>query len=268
MMMGDSRKNTFETLEDSALIEMALGANVVDKESAYEDMLIEKLSLEKIKNEIDRTTGAPSNVRFSVGAAQSPEDKLATLQVFPEFTQLGGKYSLGLEKKIEVFKSIEEGGNLGWYAKAAIEAELGIGERRRVAFGREPESVIGSFANTSAAIGLSSPLSGVKNYAIQIPKGFGNWGVMNTVSAMAKAGWHPWRRGTKSQRDLYYEGIEKGYVGYGTPEMMATESTTAIRWWFDKVNQMNRTENFNLFHNRNHHFYGVYGVFNTCNLQF
>jgi hypothetical protein len=80
--MSDSRKNIYETLEDSALIEMALGTNVVDRENAYEDMLIEKLSLEKIKSEIDRTTGAPSNVRFSVGAAQSPEDKLATLQVF------------------------------------------------------------------------------------------------------------------------------------------------------------------------------------------
>ena len=185
---------------------------------------------------LDRTAGA-----YNAGMAKF----LATLQVFPEFTQLGGKYSLGLEKKIEVFKSIEEGGNLGWYAKAAIEAELGIGERRRIAFGHEPATLMASLANTSAAIGLSSPLSGVKNYAIQVPKGFGNWGVINTVSAMAKAGWHPWRRGTKSQRELYYEGIEKGYVGYGTPEMMATESPTAIRWWFDKVNQMNRTENFN-----------------------
>jgi tRNA U54 and U55 pseudouridine synthase Pus10 len=81
--MSDSRKNIYETLEDSALIEMALGTNVVDRENAYEDMLIEKLSLEKIKSEIDRTTGAPSNVRFSVGAAQSPEDKLATQKTEP-----------------------------------------------------------------------------------------------------------------------------------------------------------------------------------------
>ena len=61
---------------------MALGTNVVDTQDAFDDMLIEKLSLEKIKSGIDRTTGAPGNVRFSVGAAQSPEDKLATLQVF------------------------------------------------------------------------------------------------------------------------------------------------------------------------------------------
>jgi hypothetical protein len=80
--MSDSRKNTYETLENSALIEMALGTNVVDTQDAFDDMLIEKLSLEKIKSGIDRTTGAPGNVRFSVGAAQSPEDKLATLQVF------------------------------------------------------------------------------------------------------------------------------------------------------------------------------------------
>ena len=46
--MSDSRKNTYETLENSALIEMALGTNVVDTQDAFDDMLIEKLSLEKI----------------------------------------------------------------------------------------------------------------------------------------------------------------------------------------------------------------------------
>ena len=79
--MSDSKKNTYETLEDSVLIEMAFGSPEAGSES-YDDMIIEKLSLEKIKKNIDRTTGAPGNVRFSVGAAQSPEDKLATLQVF------------------------------------------------------------------------------------------------------------------------------------------------------------------------------------------
>jgi hypothetical protein len=77
-----AKNNTLETLEDSVLIEMALGENVVNPQDSLDDALIEKLSLEKIKSEIDRTTGAPANVRFSVGAAQSPEDKLATLQIY------------------------------------------------------------------------------------------------------------------------------------------------------------------------------------------
>ena len=76
------RNNTLETLEDSVLIEMAFGKASVPGSDTYDDALIEKLSLEKIKSEIDRTTGAPANVRFSVGAAQSPEDKLATLQIY------------------------------------------------------------------------------------------------------------------------------------------------------------------------------------------
>ena len=79
--MSDSN-NTYKTLEDSVLIEMATGSNFVDNETAYDDMLIDKLALERIKSQIDKTTGAPSNVRFNVGAAQSPEDKLATLQSF------------------------------------------------------------------------------------------------------------------------------------------------------------------------------------------
>ena len=76
------RNDTYKTLEDKVLIEMALGTNVVDSETAYEDMLIEKIATERIKSQLDKTTGAPANVRFSVGAAQSPEDKLATLQSF------------------------------------------------------------------------------------------------------------------------------------------------------------------------------------------
>jgi hypothetical protein len=80
--MSSDRNSGFSNLEDSALLEMATGYSVVDKEDAYEDMLIEKLALERIKSQIDKTTGAPADVRFSVGAAQSSEDKLATLQSF------------------------------------------------------------------------------------------------------------------------------------------------------------------------------------------
>ncbi len=82
--MSDS-KNGLQDLEDSVLLEMATASSVIGSEDSYEDMLIEKIAQERLLQSIDKTTGAPSEVRFSVGAAQSPEDKLATLrQYYPD----------------------------------------------------------------------------------------------------------------------------------------------------------------------------------------
>ena len=82
--MNDS-KNGLQDLEDSVLLEMATGSSVLNSADSYEDMLIEKIAQERLLQSIDKTTGAPSNVRFNVGAAQSAEDKLATLrQYYPD----------------------------------------------------------------------------------------------------------------------------------------------------------------------------------------
>ena len=82
--MNDS-KSGLQDLEDSVLIEMATGSSVLNSADSYEDMLIEKIAQERLLQSIDKTSGAPSNVRFAVGAAQSAEDKLNTLrQYYPD----------------------------------------------------------------------------------------------------------------------------------------------------------------------------------------
>jgi uncharacterized membrane protein len=66
--MNDS-KNGLQDLEDSVLLEMAAESSVLNSADSYEDMLIEKIAQERLLQSIDKTTGAPSSVRFAVGAA-------------------------------------------------------------------------------------------------------------------------------------------------------------------------------------------------------
>ena len=61
--MSDSN-NTYKTLEDSVLIEMATGSNFVDNETAYDDMLIDKLALERIKSPLFDTPIISTNIKY------------------------------------------------------------------------------------------------------------------------------------------------------------------------------------------------------------
>lgn len=82
------RNSGFENLEDSVLLDMVLSKvpdNIrakVTEDKSYEDALLDKIALERTLKSMDTTSGAPANVRYSVSAAQSPDDKLATLRVF------------------------------------------------------------------------------------------------------------------------------------------------------------------------------------------
>jgi|TARA_R100000084_G_scaffold29021_1_gene10540 hypothetical protein len=78
------RNNGFENLENDVLFSMLSSPGDLDLGSgmSMEDIMIERIALQKVKDNLDQTTGAPANVRYAVGAAQSPEDKLATLQQF------------------------------------------------------------------------------------------------------------------------------------------------------------------------------------------
>ena len=53
-----------------------------EPQGSYEDDLIDKVAQERLLASIDTKSGAPASVRAQVGAAQTPEDKLATLKKF------------------------------------------------------------------------------------------------------------------------------------------------------------------------------------------
>tara|TARA_A100001515_G_scaffold136461_1_gene128242 strand:+ start:3098 stop:5560 length:2463 start_codon:yes stop_codon:yes gene_type:complete len=73
----------FKQLDNDILLSMIEGEQPSSEN--YEDALIDQIAQERIVNSVDTRTGAPANVRAAVGAAQKPEDRLATLQqYFPD----------------------------------------------------------------------------------------------------------------------------------------------------------------------------------------
>ena len=74
----------FENLENDILLAIATDEQKSAREFVgnADDFLIDQLAQEKLINSIDTKTGAPANVRAAVSAAQSMDDKLATLRKF------------------------------------------------------------------------------------------------------------------------------------------------------------------------------------------
>ena len=50
--------------------------------AGFDDNLLLKIAQQKINNSIDTQSGAPASVRAQVAAAQTPDDRLATVQKF------------------------------------------------------------------------------------------------------------------------------------------------------------------------------------------
>ena len=112
---------------------------------------------------------------------------LTMLEYFPEFTTVGQKFGGGQLStnmfKLMEGKNSELGVNAEWanFIKMGLENYLGLGGQR----GNVPlKRNLGIISSTSAAIGLSSPTSGLKNLAIGIPRSIGHFGYANTLKAL------------------------------------------------------------------------------------
>ena len=116
---------------------------------------------------------------------------LAALRYFPEFTDLGSKFGQGKMKK-NVLDILQEGKggmqNREWvdYIALGIEDTLGLNSGLRNRVNRDAHRGLGIIASTSAALGLSSPTSGLKNLAIGIPRAMATFGVLNTTVALGR----------------------------------------------------------------------------------
>tara|TARA_R100001594_G_scaffold13646_1_gene29283 strand:+ start:3209 stop:10090 length:6882 start_codon:yes stop_codon:yes gene_type:complete len=165
---------------------------------------------------------------------------LATLRLFPEWTELGGKFSLETGLKSQIIKQLNRDQGVGNYALNVLETQLGIKSNSSDALNAPYLRLASKITNASAAIGLSSPTSGIKNVLIQIPRSAALFGVRNTTRAIS--------RGLKIYNDpkLFKESIEKGYTGYGSKTVFEEAQVgRKIRWWFDNVNLMTKSENLN-----------------------
>jgi hypothetical protein len=79
-------QTALETLNDDILLDMVTpsGRVPVDNQSSlgFTDDLLLQIAQKKLSNSIDTQSGAPASVRAQVAAAQTPNDRLSTLQKF------------------------------------------------------------------------------------------------------------------------------------------------------------------------------------------
>ncbi len=163
---------------------------------------------------------------------------LATVKYFPEFTELKGKFSLGGEAKLKNLELMSKSDTMGAYAAETIRRQLGLDFSAKDLLMNPALDYAGKITNLSAVMGLSSPMAGVKNVMIQIPRSIAIYGTRNTVRAISFA--------VKTMRDpkMFEEAMRRGEIGYGTRELIQKEAPQ-IKWWFDNVNFMTKTENLN-----------------------
>ena len=159
---------------------------------------------------------------------------LATIRLFPEYTGIGTRYKLS-KGSLDNIKAYVQDKTLAGYATRAIHETIGFkGEDALLADGHK---VLSAMAHSSAAIGLSSPTSGLKNLAIGIPRAIASFGFTNTGKAIIRM----------LDKSVWDEAREKGILNYQKTHL---ELGDAKLGWLSmeklfKFNLMTSTENLN-----------------------
>ena len=166
---------------------------------------------------------------------------VSTVRHFPEFTELSGKYNLKNSSSAEIVKQLTGGNSKdAVYAFETIKKQLGLDHSMIDVLNRPVSETIGKITNWSAVVGLSSPLAGIKNVLIQIPRSVAVYGLKNTYKGFTKA-----MKAMKSTDSMeWLEAVKRGETGYGQKELLFG-ADKRIKWWFKNVNLMEFTENLN-----------------------
>jgi len=173
---------------------------------------------------------------------------IATVKHFPEFTELGGKFALKGSTGREIVEQLQTkmlGGNKSpdaVYAFETVKKQLGLDQNMIDVLNQPVAEGIGKITNWSAVLGLSSPLAGLKNVMIQLPRSIAVYGAKNTYKGFAKA--MKTELGRNPNNKEWLKAVERGETGYGQKELLFG-ADSKIKWWFDNVNLMTQTENLN-----------------------
>ena len=164
---------------------------------------------------------------------------LATIRYFPEYTGLGSKYKLG-SSKLNLLETQIHDKSLGKYAHSAIKKLIGVNESDAMYVSEY--QALSTFTRISAAAGLSSPLSGIKNLLIGVPRNIASYGFYNTAYGMSKV----------VHADTWDKARAKGALRFGVTTLGLKESrieAKGLKWVSMKnlfnVNLMQFTENIN-----------------------
>tara|TARA_R100000808_G_scaffold25079_1_gene61451 strand:+ start:5297 stop:11854 length:6558 start_codon:yes stop_codon:yes gene_type:complete len=162
---------------------------------------------------------------------------IANIAYFPEWVGTGSKHKIHRGTQSDIVKIAGEGG-IASYANLAVERQLGYDRNHRESLAEPLYKAGGTIASVSAAIGLSSPLSGLKNLSIGIPRAIGVHGFWRTMSgikhAMNATAWH--------------EARKKGYLEYGAKNLELDDIKLGEKLTMRKLfsfNFMTQTENLN-----------------------
>ena len=159
---------------------------------------------------------------------------IATLRHFPEFTGMGGKYKDG-KLASDLVKLGQKDPLLKEYAEEAI--GYLVENRPSSSLQKDGHRILAGIAHISAAIGLSSPTSGIKNVLIGIPRAIASFGLVNTAIGI--------KRGFSA--NSWNEARAKGILGFQSKTLDLQKSGYG-RFTMEKVfqfNLMTKTENFN-----------------------
>ena len=166
---------------------------------------------------------------------------LSTVRYYPEYTEIGKSFKIKSGQKTDAMETFAAGGEFGQYVKLATQHQLGLEYNSRDVLNKGYYKYASNITNFSAWMGLSSPLSGVKNLLIQIPRNVALYGTRNTLKSMVK-GYEIWRNPKE-----FSKAIERGEVGYGLKQVLSEVEAMhgPIKATFEKFNLMKQSEDFN-----------------------
>lgn len=108
---------------------------------------------------------------------------ISTTKFFPEFTKFGTQYKLTSNTKADLMPALSSGSPEAQYAAKHINELLGLGLDNQ---SNSVTNFLSTASTLSAAAGLSSPTSGVKNLLITIPRSLGTFGAINTMRSFLR----------------------------------------------------------------------------------
>ena len=110
---------------------------------------------------------------------------ISTVRFFPEFTDIGGQYKIKGDAK-SIFIEMQKHGDIGKYSATAFARVLGLNETITGHKFQGLHKFLTASSTLSAATGLSSPTSGIKNVLIGLPRTIGTFGYINTLRGIAR----------------------------------------------------------------------------------
>ena len=148
--------------------ETEIEASFIDKKFRGKKTIKVKTYVEDYKSVMDRYTTISSKF-------------LSTTKYFPEFTNFGTKYKISGGAKSYLYDMQNSASKEAKYVAKHLDDLLGLSN--------ESSSMINFLSTTatlSAASGLSSPTSGIKNLLITIPRSMGTFGTITTAKAFLR----------------------------------------------------------------------------------